>query len=70
MHWVEEDAGKTQHGEGISRAPAGVRTKMFNLIVKQTGARPMKFSIPAESATKARQYAAARWPMAQVEVVK
>jgi hypothetical protein len=70
MHWVDEDAGKTQHGEGISRAPAGVRTKMFNLIVKQPGARPMKFSIPAESATKARQYAAARWPMAQVEVVK
>jgi hypothetical protein len=70
MHWVEEDAGKTQHGEGISRAPAGVRTKMFNLIVKQPGAKPMKFSIPAESATKAKQYAGARWPLAQVEVVK
>jgi len=70
MHWVEEDAGKTQHGEGISRAPAGAKTKLFNLIVKQSGARPMKFSIPAESAAKAKQYAAARWPMAEVEVVK
>jgi hypothetical protein len=70
MHWVEEDAGKTQHGEGISRAPAGVKTKLFNLIVKQSGARPMKFSIPAESAAKAKRYAAARWPMAEVEVVK
>ncbi len=70
MHWVEEDAGKTQHGEGISRAPAGAKTKMFLLTVKQQGATPMKFSIPAESASKAKQYATARWPMAQVEVVK
>jgi hypothetical protein len=70
MHWVEENAGKTQHGEGISRAPAGVKTKMFLLMVKQPGARPMKFSIPAESPARARQYAAARWPLAQVEVVK
>jgi len=70
MHWVEEDAGKTQHGEGISRAPAGAKTKMFLLTVKQPGARPMKLSIPAESATRAKQYAAARWPMAEVEVVK
>ena len=70
MHWVEEDAGKSQHGEGISRAPVGVKTKLFNLIVKQPGARPMKFSIPAETATKAKQYAAARWPMAQVDVAK
>lgn len=70
MHWVEEDAGKTQHGEGISRAPAGVKTKLFNLMVRQPGATPMKFSIPAESAKKAKQYATARWPMAQVEVVK
>jgi hypothetical protein len=30
----------------------------------------MKFSIPAESPARARQYAAARWPLAQVEVVK
>ena len=70
MHWVEEDAGKTQHGEGISRAPAGVKTKLFDLIVRQPGTRPMKFSIPAETATKAKQYAMARWPMAQVEVAK
>ena len=69
MHWVEEDAGKTQHGEGISRAPAKAKTKLFNL-VKQSGARPMKFSIPAESATKAKRYAAARWPLAEIEVVK
>ena len=70
MHWVEEDAGKTQHGEGISRAPAKAKTKLFNLIVKQPSARPMKFSIPAESATKAKQYAAARWPLAGIEAVK
>jgi len=70
MHWVEEDAGKIQHGEGISRAPAKAKTKLFNLIVKQSGARPMKFSIPAESATKAKQYASARWPLAEIEVVK
>jgi len=70
MHWVEEDAGKTQHGEGISRAPAGAKTKMFLLTVRQPGATPMKFSIYAETATKAKQYAAARWPMAQLEVVK
>lgn len=70
MHWVEEDAGKTQHGEGISRAPAKAKTKLFGLIVRQAGARPMKFSIPAESATKAKRYAEARWPLAQVEVVK
>ena len=30
----------------------------------------MKFSIRAESLKKAKQYAMARWPMAQVEVVK
>jgi len=70
MHWIEEDAGKTQHGEGISRAPAGAKTKMFLLTVKQPGARPMKFSIPAESAARAKQYAGARWPMAEVEVVQ
>ena len=70
MHWIEEDAGKTQHGEGISRAPAGAKTKLFNLIVKQSGARPMKFSIPAESPARGKRYAAARWPLAQVEGVK
>ncbi len=70
MHWVEEDAGKTQHGEGISRAPAKAKTKLFNLIVKQAGARPMKFSIPAESEAKAQQYAAARWPLAEIEAAK
>ena len=70
MHWVEEDAGKTQHGEGVSRAPAKAKTKLFDLIVRQAGARPMKFSIPAESATKAKRYASARWPLAQVEAVK
>ncbi len=70
MHWIEEDADKVQQGEGISRAPAKAKTKLFNLIVKQVGARPMKFSIPAESATKAKQYALARWPSAQIEVVK
>jgi hypothetical protein len=69
MHWVEEDAGKTQHGEGISRAPAKAKTKLFDLIVRQPGARPMKFSIPAETAVKAKQYAAARWPLADIELV-
>jgi hypothetical protein len=70
MHWIEEDADQAQHGEGISRAPAGAKTKMFLLTVKQPGAKPMKFSIPAESPVRAKQYAIARWPMAQVEVVK
>lgn len=70
MHWIEEGADQVQHGEGISRAPAGVKTKMFLLMVKQQGAKPMKFSIPAESAARAKQYAIARWPMAQVEVVQ
>jgi hypothetical protein len=70
MHWIEEDAAQAQHGEGISRAPIGAKTKMFLLTVKQQGSKPMKFSIPAESADKALQYASARWPMAQVKVVQ
>ncbi len=70
MHWIEEDADKSQHGEGISRAPANAKTKLFDLIVKQPGSRPMKLSIPAETAVKAKQYAEARWPLAQIELVR
>ena len=69
MHWVDDEIGKTQHGEGISRAPAGAKTKMFLLIIRQPNNAPMKFSIKAESKTKAKKYAVARWPLAEVEVV-
>ena len=67
--WNEEIEVKSQHGEGISRPPAGAKTKEFRLTVKQVGASPMYVQMRAETKTLALKYAKARWPVSQIEVV-
>lgn len=57
-------------GEGVSRAPAGERTKLFTLLVSFRGERPMKTTIRAATATKAKAYAANRWPTSTVTVLQ
>jgi hypothetical protein len=69
LQWIEDEEEKSRHGEGVSRAPAGAKTKEFRLVVKQAGTKPMTLIMRAESKRKAQQYAEARWPSAQVEVL-
>jgi hypothetical protein len=69
LQWIEDEEEKSRHGEGISRPAAGSKTKEFRLVVKQAGTKPMTVLMRAESKRKAQQYAQARWPSAQVEVV-
>jgi hypothetical protein len=57
-------------GEGISRPLPGERTKLFNLLVTIEGTRPMKVSVRAATAAKARLYAKNRWPNSKAIVVK
>jgi hypothetical protein len=57
-------------GVDVSRAPEGVPTRLYNLLVTQRGNRPMKVRIRAASAAKAKKYAANRWPNSNIIVVK
>lgn len=57
-------------GEGISRPPAGARTKLFNLLVTSPGYPAMKVTMRAETAAKAKKYASNCWPNSNIIVVK
>jgi hypothetical protein len=57
-------------GEGISRPLPGERTKLFNLLVTVEGTQPMRTSIRAATAAKAKLYAKNRWPNSNAIVVK
>lgn len=64
--WVDESDKDATYGDGISHAMPGAPTLMYALTVYLPGARPMAFSLPAESLDKAIEYAKARWPSARV----
>jgi hypothetical protein len=66
LAWLDENEGKSQHGEGISRAVSGAETQLYRLRVKQMGAMPMYVELKAESAEHAVRYGKARWPIAIV----
>ena len=67
--WDDDVESKSQHGDGISRAIPGAKTKRFRVRVSQVGASPMFVELQAESKTHALKYAKARWPMSQLQVV-
>lgn len=67
LQWQIEQRGR--FGEGISRAPVKARTKPFRLHVKPVGQSIVKLTLQAETKAKAVEYALARWPGAEVEVV-
>lgn len=57
-------------GEGISRPPAGVRARLYCLLVTSTSSPAMKVHVRAETAAKAKEYASNRWPGTNIIVVK
>ena len=57
-------------GEGISRPLPGERTKLFTLLVTVEGTNPMKTTIRAATAAKAKLYAKNRWPNSNAIIVK
>lgn len=67
--WDDDAESKSQHGDGVSRAVPGAKTKMFRIRVSQVGASPMFVELRAESKTHAAKYAKARWPMSDVKVM-
>jgi len=67
--WDDDAESKSQHGDGISRAVPGAKTKPFRIRVSQVGASPMFVELRAESKSHALKYAKARWPMSTVAVV-
>ena len=66
--WDENTQARS--GPGISRPLEGERTRSFTLKVTLQASMPMKWKTKAPTATKAKQYALARWPGATVEVIK
>ena len=67
--WDDDAQAKSQHGDGVSRAVPGAKTKTFRVRVYQVGASPMICQLRAESKKHALKYAKARWPMSKVEVI-
>jgi hypothetical protein len=57
-------------GDGVSRPLPKERTKLFNLLVTLNGSNPMKVSIRAATAAKAKLYSKNRWPGSNAIVVK
>jgi len=57
-------------GEGISRPLPGERTKLFNLLVTTPGTNPMRTTIRAATAAKAKLYAKNRWPDSNAIIIK
>jgi hypothetical protein len=57
-------------GDGISWPRPGVKTHLFQLMVSVPGENPMKTSLQAETAAKAKLYASKRWPTAKIIVLK
>lgn len=55
-------------GDGISRPPAGAKTKLFKLVVKSPGSPAMKVSLRAETVAKAKLYASNCWPNSTITV--
>jgi hypothetical protein len=66
--WDENTQARS--GPGISRPLDKERTRAFTLKVTLGHSMPMKWTTKAATATKAKQYALARWPGARVEVLK
>lgn len=65
--WQEEDPhGK--FGDGISRPKPGTKVRDYQVIIYQSGERPMRWSCKAESKRHAIRYAQNRWPNAVVEL--
>jgi hypothetical protein len=57
-------------GDGISRPLPSERTKLYNLLVTMPDTRPMRVTIRAATAAKARLYAKNRWPDSNAIIVK
>jgi hypothetical protein len=57
-------------GEGLSRPLPTEHTKLFNLLVTIKGDRPMRVTIRAATATKAKLYASNRWPDSTATIVQ
>ena len=68
-HQWDENQG-ARIGAGISRPRDKERTKAYVLMVSTNGAPPMRWSTQAPTASKAKEYALARWPNSKVIVLK
>lgn len=53
-------------GPGQSRAVPGAKTSFYRMTVVSPGGQRMTVEMPAESKTKAKLYAANRWPQSRV----
>lgn len=67
MMWLE---GEPNLGEGVSRPKAKARTKLFNVLVTFSSARPMRMTLQAETKRHAMKYASNRWPEATIEILE
>lgn len=67
MMWPE---GEPNLGEGVSRPKDSARTRLYNLLVTFSSARPMRMTLQAETKRHAMKYAKARWPEATIEILE
>jgi hypothetical protein len=57
-------------GDGLSRPLPGETTRLYNLLVKSEGEAPLRVTVRAATAAKAKTYATNRWPNSNVIVIK
>jgi hypothetical protein len=57
-------------GEGLSRSAPEEQTKLFAMLITFPGDCPMKTTVRAATAAKAKLYAKNRWPTATCEILK
>jgi hypothetical protein len=65
--WRDDDP-ESSIGDGLSRPKAGVRSKIYDLMIEFENAGPMKVKLRAETKTLAVKYAKARWPQSKVTI--
>lgn len=64
------EAAEPRLGEGLSRPRPDEKTHLYRLMVSFPGELPMKATVRAPTAAKAKHYASNRWPTAKIIVIK
>lgn len=69
LPWRDDAAHEPKLGDGISRPRPDEHTRLFTVEVQPPGAKSLRLTTPAPSATAALTYAQNRWPQATVKLL-
>jgi hypothetical protein len=66
--WREPDDATPQLGDGISRPRPEEVVERVTVVIRLSGARPMRWTVKAPTPAAALRYARNRWPQAAVSL--